>query len=63
MLPQTAEEVNLLAAELIFLKNSAEGLTLFICRSHRLMKNLCLSWQISLTIPQKKEKKIIKKNI
>ena len=58
MLPQTAEWVNLPAAELRFHKNSAEGWRLFICRSRRLMKNLCKSSQISLTMPQKKEKNV-----
>ena len=58
MLPQTVEWVNLPAAKPRFLKNSAEDQRLFICRSRRLMKNLCRSSQISFTIPQKKEKNI-----
>ena len=53
--------VNLPAAECRFLKNSAEGHRWFICRSRRLMNNLCRISEISFTILQKKEEK--KKNI
>ena len=34
-------KVSLSAAERRFLKNNAEGRRLFICRSRRLVKNLC----------------------